>query len=629
MAAHIRGNEYDIIFAGGGTAACVAAGRLAKADPNLSILLVERGKTGFDDPLMTNPGMMMANVAPETGVLYPYLANADDAVNGRQMIFSSANVLGGGSRVNLMMYTRASAVDYDCWETEGWYAKDLIPLSQRAETFHPSGPAYNKDVHGYSGPVHITHGPYSFKEGQDDLLAAASAQGIGEIPDLQDFESCNAFSRWARTVTPDGKRADTASAYLVPLIDSGNYPNLHILAETSVTRVVFEGTRASAVECEPTTNFPGAHADADADARPEPAQTIRARKWVVLSAGTFSTPSILERSGVGCADRLRRLGISLVADLPAVGEHYQDHYLCLYNYTTRLESHETIDALSFGQVALPDAIRDKNPVLGWSGIDIAAKLRPSDAEAASLGPAFQAAWDRDFRLAPSRPLMVLATLFGYLSDQLPEPADLRKRFLTMGLCNAYPNSSGNIHIVSRDPHVPAALNHGIFTSDLDVHAHVLFYKKQRELARRTNLVIAEHKPSHPAFPAGSPAAALYPEGDHEHDDAAAAGPRFRSAVERASLPPIKYSAADDAAIEAHVRSRVMGMWHSVGTVRMAPRERGGVVDPRLGVHGTTGLKVVDLSICPTIVGANTCNTAIIVGEKAADLLAADLGLVIS
>ncbi|KAJ2967717.1 hypothetical protein NQ176_g9527 [Zarea fungicola] len=98
--------------------------------------------------------------------------------------------------------------------------------------------------------------------------------------------------------------------------------------------------------------------------------------------------------------------------------------------------------------------------------------------------------------------------------------------------------------------------------------------------------------------------------------------------DRKNLPPIEYDSDDDKAIEEFIRQRLMSAWHSMGTCKMAPRDEGGVVDKFLNVHGTEGLKCADLSIMPENVGANTYNTALIVGEKAAEIIGKELGLVV-
>ena len=115
----------------GGTAACVAAGRLARADPNLSILLVEGGPNNHNDPTITNPAMYLVHLLPTSKTTLFYEANAEEALNGRKAVVPCGGVLGGGSSINFMMYTRAQGCDFDDWDTKGWTAKDLLPLMKR------------------------------------------------------------------------------------------------------------------------------------------------------------------------------------------------------------------------------------------------------------------------------------------------------------------------------------------------------------------------------------------------------------------------------------------------------------------------------------------------------------------
>ena len=134
------------------------------------------------------------------------------------------------------------------------------------------------------------------------------------------------------------------------------------------------------------------------------------------------------------------------------------------------------------------------------------------------------------------------------------------------------------------------------------------YKKQREILRRMDIYRGEWAPAHPAFPPTSAAASVEIDGP------------------LGDVKDIEYTPEDDAVIEEWLRENVGSTWHSMGTCRMAPRGEGGVVDPRLGVYGVEGLKVADLSIVPQNVAANTANTAFAIGEKAADMFIAELGL---
>jgi alcohol oxidase len=343
-----------------------------------------------------------------------------------------------------------------------------------------------------------------------------------------------------------------------------------------------------------------------------------AKKMVVVSAGALGTPSILERSGVGSKDVLSKLDIPVVSDISDVGENYQDHHLVLYPYKTSLKPEQTLDGLLSGRKDFGEAMQNNDPILGWNGIDAASKIRPTNEEIEAMGPKFKEHWDRDFKDRPTRPVMLTGVVQAFLGDPkvLPQREDgVSQQYCTMGAYTAYPYSRGDIHIVSKDVGTPASFNTGFFKAEADVQKQIWAYKKQREIYRRTDAYSGELAMGHPVFPEGSKAALI---------DGPAA--KFSSQQDRNDLPEIEYSAEDDKAIEKHVRDNVNTTWHSLGTCRMAPRDKGGVVDADLNVYGVKGLKLCDLSICPGNVGANTNNTALLVGEKAADIFARDLGL---
>lgn len=133
MSTYEPGRDYDIIFAGGGTAACVAAGRLAAADPDLSILLVERGINNLNDPTVTTPLLYVSALAPGSRYHVYYQAESEPALNNRPRVLSTGGVLGGGSSVNALIYTRASGIDYDSFKVEGWDYKSLLPYAQKVD----------------------------------------------------------------------------------------------------------------------------------------------------------------------------------------------------------------------------------------------------------------------------------------------------------------------------------------------------------------------------------------------------------------------------------------------------------------------------------------------------------------
>ena len=167
-----------------------------------------------------------------------------------------------------------------------------------------------------------------------------------------------------------------------------------------------------------------------------------------------------------------------------------------------------------------------------------------------------------------------------------------------------------MHITGPDVNDPLDFDVGFLTDkdDIDLKKLVWAYKKSREIMRRTDMYRGEVDAGHPGWPAGSKAA------------------NVDINTQLGDVESIQYSAEDDKAIEQWIRGNVATTWHSLGTCKMAPREKKGVVDEHLNVWGTKGLKLADLSIPPMNIGGNTNNTAMVVGEKAADLILKELGL---
>ncbi len=208
--------------------------------------------------------------------------------------------------------------------------------------------------------------------------------GYPEIEDLA-LDSNNGVTRALHYIGEDGTRQDTATRYIHPKIQSGQFTNLYIVVNSQVKRVVFDDNRrASGVEYEST--IPNSVL-----------RTIKARKMVILSSGALGTPLLLERSGLGNPEVLKNASINVVADLSGVGENYQDHPLQLYPYLSDLGEHETADALVSGRMDAGRLIQERAPILGWNAMDIAVKIRPTNAEAAALGPNFQAEWDQNYK----------------------------------------------------------------------------------------------------------------------------------------------------------------------------------------------------------------------------------------
>ncbi|KAG1876463.1 GMC oxidoreductase-domain-containing protein [Suillus subalutaceus] len=620
--------EVDVIIAGGGPAGCVVAGRLAYADPTLKVMLIEGGANNRDDPWVYRPGIYVKNMQRDgindKATFYtdtqpsPYL-------RGRQSIVPCANILGGGSSINFQMYTRASASDWDDFKAEGWTAKDLLPLMKRLENYQKP---VNNDTHGYDGPIAISNGGQVTPLAQD-FLRAAHAIDVPFSDDLQDLTTAHASEIWAKYINRHtGRRSDAATAYVHGVMDTQS--NLYLRTNARVSRVIFEGTKAVGVAYVPSRNRANNAAVQET--------IVRARKMVVLSSGTLGTPQILERSGVGSASMLKQLDVKVVSDLPGVGEEYQDHYTTLSIYRVSNES-TTLDDFLRGDVQAQKEIFAEWEVspekarLSSNAIDAGFKIRPTEEELKEMGPEFNALWDKYFKDKPDKPVMFGSIVSAAYADHSLLPPG---KYMTMFQYLEYPASRGKIHITSPSPYVEPFFDSGFMNNRADFAPLRWSYKKTREVARRMDAFRGELTSHHPHFHPASPAAARdidiktakqmmpngFTVGIHMGTWHKPGEPYDASKVH----DEIKYNKDDDEAIDNWIADHVETTWHSLGTCAMKPRSEGGVVDHRLNVYGTQNLKCVDLSICPDNLGTNTYSSALLVGEKGADLICEELGI---
>ena len=285
-------------------------------------------------------------------------------------------------------------------------------MDHQFETYHGRG---EKEHHGHDGPINISSGTFRAKRAEDDFIEAAAKRGYRELKDLQNLRDNDGTERWLRYVGPDGRRQDAASRFLHPKLRSGDYPNLHVLVENQVAKILLDDNkRAVGVEYQPNPKFQGAKLGADYQPSPNhqstnsSLRTVKASKMVVVSSGANQTPLILERSGRGDPKILKRARVPVVEELPNVGKEYQDHHLTLYAYRTSLTPRETINGFVNGRFDIQEAIKKNDELLGWNSMDASGKFRPTDADVEALGPEFKKAWETDFKNAPDRPLMIIA-----------------------------------------------------------------------------------------------------------------------------------------------------------------------------------------------------------------------------
>jgi len=292
--------QYDFIVVGAGAAGSVVAAELSTS--GAQVLVIESG--GLDDaPTITNPSIWFYNVGGPLDYHLP--VEPSPRLNNRTFNMALGHVLGGGSSINAMVWTRGMRRDYDGWAengAEGWAFRDVLPVFKSQEDWEGGANAWR----GVGGPIQIRR-PRDPHPTAPAFIDAA--QGLG-MPVLDDVNGpmVPGAGYINMNIAADGTRVSAVNAFLRPALSR---PNLTLLLSTSVVKLNFKGTRCVGVK----VIKDGAIMD------------IEAEKEVILTAGSIHTPKLLMLSGIGEAKVLRSLGVDVVENLPGVGENLQDHVL--------------------------------------------------------------------------------------------------------------------------------------------------------------------------------------------------------------------------------------------------------------------------------------------------------------
>jgi choline dehydrogenase len=303
---------YDYIVVGAGASGAIVAGELSKT--GAKVLVVESG--GADTaPTISNPSIWFYNVGGPLDWKLPIAPVPQ--LNNRKFNMALGHVLGGGSSINAMVWSRGLERDYDTWErsgAKGWGFKDVLPTYKAQEDWEGGANQWR----GVGGPVHIRK-PGDPHPTAPAFIEAARQMGFPIIDDANGPMRPGA-GYINMNIAADGSRVSSSRAFLRPNLDR---PNLTLLLNTNVTKVVFNGDRASGVEL-----ITG-----------DGVKSVRATREVILAAGTIHSAKLLMLSGVGDATQLRKLRIKPVANLRSVGQNLQDHVLVsglVYQYKGKM-----------------------------------------------------------------------------------------------------------------------------------------------------------------------------------------------------------------------------------------------------------------------------------------------------
>jgi choline dehydrogenase-like flavoprotein len=518
--------NWDYIIAGAGSAGCVLADRLSR-DPRNKVLLLEAG--GEDKhPLIHMPkGVGKLFTSPAHTHVFKTQGPTEYWLRGKG--------LGGSSSINGMMYFRAQPQDYDAWAEAagpqwGWGA--MRDAFRAIENHEAAGKPGAEPSLGTGGQLHISLAKPS------RLLEAYIKAGeqMGVPRRVEVTQSDREGVAYATRTIWKGRRQSSARAFLTA---ARKRPNLKIITNATVTRVLFKDQRAVGVACG--------------------GQTFATRGEVILSLGALASPVVLQRSGIGPAELLQRLGIPVLADSPEVGRNMYEHRLLMMQYS--LLKPWSDNAEYRGAKLLWNGVRyalaRSGPLAGGS-YDVAAFVRTGDEplpDAEILMAPYSLALNTKGEVQTGEGHAM--HLFGY---------PLRS------------TSSGSIAIASADPAVPAAIDPNYLADPYDQAVTLRMFRYIRRWVRQ---------------------------------------PALEGIVGEETLPGPALETDPD--IIAAFRERGQAGYHACGTCR-AGSDPGAVLDGDLRVRGVDGLRVVDGSTMPTMVSSNTNGPIMAVGWRAADLI---------
>ncbi len=596
---------FDVIVVGGGSAGAVIAARLSE-DPQVRVCLVEAG--GPPPALAAMPVACAAlQLDPETDWMYEGdPGEVGLGVTDRRMMVPRGKMLGGSSGLNYMAYVRGHPGDFDAWAAEGakgWGYDEVLPYFRKSEGIQPSGDiVVDPSAHNTEGPLGVSVRT-PVLPGASGFVAAANAVGIptGDY-NGRDRGGPDGVASLFQTTTKDGKRSSTYEAFLEPVMER---PNLTVITHAHVQRIDLEQTDDGFLARGVT------YRTADGDM-----QTVTASREVVISAGAIGSPQLLLLSGIGPADELAEVGVECLVDLPDVGRHLKDHlHVPLFFPAPGVGTPMAEVGVSMG----PDALRAPAgplPADPADDVDLPPELAGLKAEAerrltewATTGHSLVASSLYDavafFSTGLGDPhthdAQIAVLVAGYTAElwhgvfrmdptQLLDDPDARLaadvESIVILANPVQPHSEGVVRLASNDPADKPIIELGYMTDPHDMTVMIAVIRKA--------LAIAAAWPGGGVGPWLVPPAIAATHGHQPGDE------------------------PSDALLEDMARHYSLTVYHETSSCRM-----GSVVDADLRVMGVRNLRVADASVMPNVVSGNTNAAAIMIGEKAAELIAAD------
>ncbi|KAK7728761.1 hypothetical protein SLS53_009366 [Cytospora paraplurivora] len=602
-------SAHEYVIVGGGLAGLVVAVRLTE-DPNISVLVLEAGEDRTTDPRIRTPASWPSLLGSDE-FDWSYKTVPQQGLDGKVIPLSQGKLLGGSSAINGQAFVANSKSAVDAWAqfgNPGWDWQSLAPYFKKFHTLSRPSPAASKHLRldYIDEAVRATDGPVqaSFPEVTNDPLPTAwvdtlSALGWPASGDPFSGEFVGGYIN-AMSIDPDScTRSDTATAYYGPVKAR---TNLHVVTGAIADKITFDTSRK-------VPKAVGVQVQRDGNAR-----TVEVTKEVILAAGVFGTPKLLELSGIGDKSLLEKLGIPVIVHNHNVGENLQDHLNAGVSFEVA-DGVQTMDGLSRQEpeaigAAMQEYISKKQGPFALGG-NYAGSLIPvpdfvegPEAEA-TLGkvlsdldaiatPGDFSPYHTEFirsilgkRSEGTGNLFTYAACGNFIPDgagaDIIQGASSSGNFVTICAALLFPLSRGCSHITSSDPAQKPTINPRYLSHPLDLEVLARFLRYIDTIVQ------------------GEPLAKfLKPGGRRSHG-----APTDLTNLEQA---------------KTYAKKAALSCWHPTSTCALLPKERGGVVDPNLVVYGVEGLRIVDSSVIPIATRGNPQTTVYAVAERAADLI---------
>lgn len=530
---------YDYVIVGGGSAGSALAHRLS-ADPSNRVLVLEAGRMDWRWDVFIHMPAALSYPIGNRFYDWKFETEPEPYMGGRRVYHARGKVLGGCSSINGMIFQRGNPADYEKWaQLPGmaeWDYAHCLPYFKRMETCLAGGDEYR----GETGPLILERGPATNPLFQAWLDAGQQA-GFRLTDDVNGYRQ-EGFAAFDKNVHR-GRRLSAARAYLHPVMSR---PNLDVVTRATVDRLCFTGNRCTGLDFRHGRGRRVKHVEA---------------KEVILSAGAFNTPQLLQLSGIGNPELLKSLDIPIVSALPGVGENLQDHLEVYIQY-----------ACSQPVSMQPHLAKWRAP---WIGLQWLFRKGPAATNHFEAGAFIK-----------SNPSEIYPNLmYHFLPIAIRYDGSTARGDMPTGhgyqvhVGPMYSDSKGTVRITSRNPADKPAITFNYLSTERDRREWI-------ETIRLTRRILEQD-----AF----------------------------SPFNGGEISPGASVQTDEEIMEWVAKDAETAL-HPAGTAKMGSDDMS-VVDPTsMSVIGTEGLRVVDASVLPIITNGNIYAPTMMVAERASDLI---------